>query len=107
MYEAAFNFLLAVGMQDKGVALLISSSDNKNNVLMDQDSFVFTLPALHQLLMAYDNRVNSVYVDFRKMLYSSELNAQLAEHGYHIALHQSSSANHVDSNQYCLSKLPS
>ena len=105
MYEAAFNFFLAVGVRDKKVALLISSHDNKKNAYFGKEGFVFTLPALHQLLMAYDHRVSSTYIDCRKMLYRSEINTHLAEHGYHIVLQQSSPTNHVDSNCYCLARL--
>ncbi|MFT7386984.1 MAG: hypothetical protein ACI8VC_000219 [Candidatus Endobugula sp.] len=106
MYEAAFNFFLAVGIRDKDVATLILSRENKKNVFSGQGNLVFTLPVLHQWLMAYSDRVSSSYVDFRKILYASELNAQLAKQGYYIALYQSSPTNHVDSNCYFFSRLP-
>ena len=61
------------------------------------EGFVFSLPALHGLL---DPGCRIEYREFRKLLYASTLNEELAAYDAEVILQYSSGK--IDSSRYCL-----
>ena len=64
---------------------------------IEQQQFIFSITALLELL---DPQGEIELKAFRKILYSSELNRELGEHGVQITVYRSTGK--VDSNLYCL-----
>ena len=67
------------------------------NAWVEQRAFVFSLAALLTLL---DSEGEMTLKAFKKLIYSSELNRELSDHGAEITLFRSTGK--VDSNLYCL-----
>lgn len=88
-------FLLAVHAGDPRLRQRIENSPLEAR--FDADRFVFSLEALWRLC---DPQSPRDLAAFRQMLYASELNRDLREHGLEVALHRSTGK--VRSNLYCL-----
>ena len=92
-------FFGAVLVRDTAALALIEAGDPE--LQLNEQGFVFSLPALHALL---DPEQSLSYRDFRKLLYESTLNQELAEYDAEVALLRSSGK--VDSSLYCLRHKP-
>jgi hypothetical protein len=101
MPKTVLVFLLAIANREPhAVALLASFRHPKGACFHDAD-FVFTLPALHELVCAFDVSYSLDYPSFRQSLYRGELNVALQKYGYCANVYHSTGA--VDTSLYCLS----
>ena len=93
--DSVREFLLEVNSGSADVERKIEEASNECRI--EAGLFVFSLEGLWQLC---DPRKSLPFVDFRRMLYASELNRQLREQGLEVAVYQSTGK--VSSNLYCL-----
>ena len=89
------DFLL--GVRDADPELCRRIDNTPGEARFDGEQFVFSLEALWRLC---DPDSSLDLAAFRQMLYASELNRELRDHGLEIALYRSTGK--VSSNLYCL-----
>lgn len=95
MYQKVEDFFVGVAKRESNTMDLIALS--KHQVAFSDSKLVFTLRGLYDILELSEDQS---YTEFRKMLYSSHLNTDLAAHGYRVDLLESTKK--VDSSWYQL-----
>ena len=98
VYSAVLDFFSALINHDKLAIELMANPPHDMQFI--EGSFVFTLAALHKVLMP-ENQLS--YKEFRQALYASPLNNELKTLGYKISVYANTTK--VDSNRYQLEKL--
>ena len=101
MPKAVLAFLLAIANKETHAVALLASFQHSDGAYFHNADFVFTLPALHELVCAFDVSYSLDYPSFRQSLYRGELNVALKKHGYCANVYHSTGA--VDTSLYCLS----
>jgi len=101
MPKAVLAFLLAIANKETHAVALLASFQHPDEACFHNADFVFTLPALHELVCAFDVSYSLDYPSFRQSLYRGELNVALKKHGYCANVYHSTGA--VDTSLYCLS----
>jgi hypothetical protein len=100
MPKTVLTFLLAIANRESHAVSLIAAHACQNDAYFCDDSFIFTLSALHDLICAADASFHLSYLPFRQSLYRGELNTQLAKYEFCVRVHHST--GDVDTSQYCL-----
>ena len=98
MPKTVLTSLLAIANKEPLAVSLIAAYPCQKDAYFCDDTFVFTLPALHDLMCTFDPSFRLRYLPFRQNLYRGELNAQLTEHGYCARVHHST--GDVDTSHY-------
>ena len=93
------DFYAAVLAQDAQTLQRIE--DSTEELELQAQGFVFSLPALHRLL---DPQQSLEFRDFRKLLYASTLNQQLGAFDAEVTLLHTTGK--VDTSRYCLRRSP-
>lgn len=102
MYAELLAFFTAV--HNKDAELCCDIVDTEANLHFDEGELVFSLVGLHQALSQQPDFPALGYAEFRRRLYASRLNSDLAVMGAQIVVMASSGK--VDSSLYRLTQLP-
>ena len=96
LYSEVFNFFINVINED--VDTLNKIVNKSGSIYLKGGKLIFSIKGLSDFL---DEEGSKSFNEFKKMLYSSYLNAELLEYGAKIEIYHSTSK--VDTNLYCLS----
>jgi hypothetical protein len=103
MYAELLGFFTAIWNKDAKICRGVV--DTQANLYFDEGELVFSLLGLHQALSLQRGFPALGYAEFRRRLYASRLNSDLAEIGAKIVVMASSGK--VDSSLYRLTQVPS
>jgi hypothetical protein len=111
LYDSILSFLSGIAEHDEGVIKSIVPSNAE--LIFKAGRLTFMLSGLYRQLVTHSHDVVDTpmptlsYEEFRHLLYSFDLNAQLAKQGYIVVVCSSdnSTAGKVDSNWYELKPL--